>query len=344
MSKILHANALFRGTLPDDAIPHISAHAREVELPVEETEAGLLVRPPLASVSLEVNRAGLQVHVEAADAAALQNIRDYLHHILDHVAPGLTQSAKWEGDIQRNRAPLNFCTATVQDVRRVGPHFLRVTLDCADTLRLSEERGMHFSLLLPPEGRTPIWPHLDANGRTRMPVGDDQLHRAAYTFVDLDPGKGQFTFDVFEHDGGRATRWARTARPGHIVGISGPGSGGFPNGRNILIAGDETALPAIRRILKTSAPDRRGHAILEVGTDDDICDLARPDGIDLTWCVRQRSERLWDHLSQAPLPPGPDRYVWVAAEKSLVRDAKARFRHKLGLDADQGYFAYYWEV
>lgn len=344
MSKILHANAVFRGTLPDDVIPHISAHAREADLPVEETEAGLLVRPPLASVSLEVDRAGLQVRIEAADATALQNIRDYLHHILDHIAPGLTQGAIWEGDIQRNRAPLNFCTATVQGVRRVGPNFLRITLDCADTLRLSEERGMHFSLLLPPEGRAPVWPRLDANGRTVMPDGEDRLHRAAYTFVALDPDRGRFTFDVFEHEGGRATGWARTARPGDIVGISGPGSGGFPRARHLLIAGDETALPAIRRILETSEPDRRGHAILEVGTDADICDLPRPDGIALTWCIRQRQERLWDRLSQAPLPPGPDRYVWVAAEKSLVRDAKARFRHTLGLDADKGYFAYYWEA
>lgn len=344
MSGPVHASATFRGAMPDDLVPHIAAHARDAELEVEETARGLIVRPPLATVSLEVGDAALEARIEAGDATALQNIRDYLHHILEHVAPDLALGAGWQGDILRNRPPLNFCTATVRGIRRVGANFLRVTLDCADTRRLSEERGMHFSLLLPPEGRAPVWPRLDANGRTVMPDGADRLHRAAYTFVALDPERGRFAFDVFEHEGGRTTSWARTARPGDLLGISGPGSGGFPPGGDILIAGDETALPAIRRILQASAPGRRGHAIVEVGTDADICDLPRPDGIALSWCVRARNEALWDCLSMAPVPQGTDRFVWVAAEKALVRKAKHRFRHVLGLDPSEGYFAYYWEA
>lgn len=344
MSETLHASAVFRGVLPEDLITHISAHARDAELLVEETRSGLIVTVPLATVSLEASRATLQVDIDAVDAAALQNIRDYLHYTLDHVAPGLTSGAEWQGDILRNRAPLNFTTASVHGVRRVGPNFLRVELECSDTRRLSAERGMHFSLLLPPDGRMPVWPRLDDNGRTVMPLGADSLHRAAYTFVELDPERERFTFDVFEHEGGRTTTWARTAQRGDVVGISGPGSGGFPPGQNILIAGDETALPAIRRILQASAPDRCGHALLEVGTEADICDLSRPDGVDLSWCVRNRGESLWDRLSEAPLPQGSDRFVWVAAEKTVVRNAKARFRQTLGLGLSEGYFAYYWEA
>ncbi|MFN3210095.1 MAG: siderophore-interacting protein [Roseovarius sp.] len=344
MNASAEATATFRGDLPADIIPHIAAHAREADLPVEETTTGLVVTPPLARVALETCEAMLQVHIKADDAAALQNMRDYLLYILDHVAPGLTANAKWQGDILRNRPPLNFCTATVRATGRVGPNFLRVEMDCADTARLAMDRGMHFSLLLPPAGRNPVWPRLDENGRTVMPEGDDQLHRAAYTFVTLDPARGRFSFDVFEHDGGRATGWARSARPGDIVGITGPGSGGFPPGRDILIAGDETALPAIRRILHCSPSDRRGHAIVEVGHAHDIVDLHRPAGMALTWLVRGRGETLWDHLSVAPLPPGRDRYVWVAAEKALVRKAKTRFRQQLGLGANEGYFAYYWEA
>ncbi|SDO88210.1 NADPH-dependent ferric siderophore reductase, contains FAD-binding and SIP domains [Lutimaribacter pacificus] len=344
MTYTAHATAIFKGALPADLVPHIAAHAREAELQLEESETSLIITVPLATVAMETGCSALRVRIDAVDRGALQNIRDYLLHILDHVAPGLTPAGDWQGDIVRNRPPMNFCTATVRGTRRVGPNFLRVELDCTDTKRLAEERGMHFSLLLPTEGRVPVWPQLDGNGRTVMPQGDDRLHRAAYTFVDLDTDRGRFTFDVFEHDGGRATTWARTARPGDIVGISGPGSGDIPPGQDILIAGDETALPAIRRILETSPADRSGHAFLEVGTDDDTCDLPRPEGIALTWLVRDRQETLWDHLATAHLPPGPDRYVWVAAEKALVRKAKARFREKLGLGANEGYFAYYWEA
>lgn len=344
MTFTAHATARFDGALPDDLLPHIAAHAREADLQPEETETSLIVTVPPATVVMEAEGSGLRVRIDAVDAAALQNIRDYLLYILDHVAPGLAPVGHWQGDILRNRSPLNFCTATMRGIRRVGPNFLRVEMDCADTKRLKDERGMHFSLLLPPEACAPVWPQLDGNGRTVMPKGDDALHRAVYTFVDLDPDGGRFTFDVFEHDGGRAMTWTRTARPGDIVGISGPGSGDIPPGRDILIAGDETALPAIRHILEMPPANRRGHALLEIGTDDDICDLPRPEGITLTWLVRSRKEGLWDHLATAQLPQGTDRYVWIAAEKELVRKAKTRFRKKLGLGINEGYFAYYWEA
>ena len=35
---------------------------------------------------------------------------------------------------------------------------------------------------------------------------------------------------------------------------------------------------------------------------------------------------------------------WIAAEKDLVRKAKARFRDTLGIGPKDGYFAYYWEA
>lgn len=338
------AMATFGGDLPDDLLAHIAAHAREADLHVQETEHALTVTVPLAKVTMEREAGALRVGVDAVDAVSLQNIRDYLLHVLDHVAPGLVQSGAWRGDIARNRAPLNFAAATVRRVWRVAPHFLRVELDCADTRRLDAGRGMHFSLLLPPEGRKPIWPRLDDDGRTVMPAGKDRLHRAVYTFVDLDPRRGRFSFDIFEHEGGRITGWARAAQPGQAVGISGPGGGEFPPGQDLLIAGDETALPAIRRILGHSGADRCGRVIVEVGTPEDICEIARPAGMTLRWCVRSRNETLWDVLATEPPPAAKDGYVWIAAEKRLVKQAKARFRDMFGFGPKNGYFAYYWEA
>jgi len=337
-----HAAARFDGVLPDDLLPHLASHLRDAELEVEAAPAGLTVRTPLARMDLARDAAGLSVGIKAEDAQVLQQVREYLLFLFDHVSPGTAEALRWSGEIARNRAPLNFHLATVVGTRRVGTRFLRVELSCPGTAQLASGRGMHFSLLLPPEGRAPVWPRLDDNGRTVWPAGEAALHRAVYTFVDLDPAAGRFTFDVFEHEGGRATGWAQTARPGQVVGITGPGSGGFPPGRDMLIAGDETALPAIRRILAHSAPDRRGDVFVEVGSPADRCEMPGPEGMALTWLFRDRGETLWDRLKDRAPPEGPDRYVWIAAEQELVRKAKARFKTELGVGAQEGYFAYFW--
>lgn len=344
MTDNVQATATFDGDLADNPLPQIAKQARRAEFLIDETDTSLTMTAPLATVTLRREAQNISVTVAAVDAGSLQNIRDYLLYIFDQVAPELAKTGRWQGDIARNRQPPNFATATVRRVWRVAPRFLRVEMDCADTTRLSVDRGMHFSLLLPPDGRKPVWPRLDKNGRTVMPAGDDQLHRAVYTFVDLDPVHDRFTFDIFEHNGGRTTTWARMAQPGDYVGISGPGSGDFPPGQDLLIAGDETALPAIRRILAMSPATRRGRVVIEVGTPEDIIDLAHPAGMTLTWQLRSRNETLWDVLA-TELPPGSDdRYVWIAAEKDLVRKAKARFRDSLGIGPKEGYFAYYWEA
>ncbi|MEC9105031.1 MAG: siderophore-interacting protein, partial [Pseudomonadota bacterium] len=113
-------------------------------------------------------------------------------------------------------------------------------------------------------------------------------------------------------------------------------------GRDVLMAGDETALPALRRILEHSPADRRGDVLIEVGHPEDIRDLPHPPGILLHWVVRARGETLWDRLSVMDAPEGPDRHVWVAGEQDLVRKARARFRREQGVGASEGYFANYW--
>ena len=337
------AQARVEAAPPDDLFPRLAAQAREADLAVEEeSRSGLVVTLPRARLALAREAAGLRISVEAGDPVTLHTLREYLLYLLDQLAPGLSEAMVWTGAILRDAAPLNFHVATVRSCWRVAPSFLRVELDCPGTRALSEGRGMHFSLLLPPPGRAPVWPRLNGEGRAVWPTGAESLHRAVYTFVTLDPAAGRFTFDLFEHAGGRATDWARSARGGEVVGIMGPGSGDFPQGDEMLLAGDETALPAIRRILEQSPPDRSGEIFLEVGRAADIGEMRRPDAMTLTWVIRERGESLWDHLRDRPAPRSASRFVWIAAEQALARKAKARFRTELGIGAHEGYFAYYW--
>lgn len=341
---ILSARAAARIDVPppETLLGRLAEQLREADLAVEQSAGRLSLRLPHVEVELARDARGLDLSLAADSPATLHQFRDYLLFLLDHAAPESAAAVTWAEPVAHDAPPPTFDAAVLREVRRIAPRFLRVELDCAGAARLAAGRGLHFTLLLPPAGRTPVWPRLDASGRTVWPAGEDALHRAAYTFVSLDPGAGRLVFDVFEHDGGRTTEWARAARPGAAVGVMGPGGGVLPAGDELLVAGDETALPAIRRILEASAPDRRGEILVEVASRADVLDLPHPAGMRLEWLPRDEGGSLWDRLRDAPAPEGPSRHVWVAAEQALVRKARARFRGELGLRADETYLAAYW--
>ncbi|WP_106746474.1 siderophore-interacting protein [Yoonia maritima] len=236
-----------------------------------------------------------------------------------------------------------FRLAELVSIDRPFPSFFRVTMRAPDLQRYTEG-GMHFRLLLPPKGRTPVWPYIDETGRARFPTGDDQLHNPVYTFVSVDVVAQQFTFDVYIHEGGRITEWMRNARLGDTIGINGPGGGTMPVADKIIMAGDETALPAIRRILAASAADVTGAAYIEVGAAEDVQDLKKPAGVDLRWLIRGRDvgsvQALIDNHSNLSADNPP--FVWCGAEKSQVQKARAHFRDTLGIGTDHSYLSGYW--
>lgn len=102
--------------------------------------------------------------------------------------------------------------------------------------------------------------------------------------------------------------WAETAQVGDRVVVLAPRRG-FPFGgiefapgeaTSLLLVGDETALPAIARILEDLPDDARGAAFVEVPVADDEQVLRRPAGVSLTWVAREGRPRGAD-LSTAVL-------------------------------------------
>ncbi|MFP5311564.1 MAG: siderophore-interacting protein [Actinomycetes bacterium] len=118
-----------------------------------------------------------------------------------------------------------------------------------------------------------------------------------YPEIDVD-----FVLHVDEQGhGGPAADWAMNARPGDPVTLIGPNNraahcvtAGTYSGiewrpglaQRILLAGDETAVPAISAILESLPPYMSGHAFLEVPQADDFLDLASPADIEITWLAR----------------------------------------------------------
>ena len=114
--------------------------------------------------------------------------------------------------------------------------------------------------------------------------------------IDLD-----FVLHLDGHgSGGPATGWAATAEPGDRLTIIGPNRhNGTQAGiewqppippanqrTQVLLAGDETALPAIAAILETLSDQYLGDACIEVPSAEDIQDLGAPPGMLVTFLVR----------------------------------------------------------
>lgn len=130
--------------------------------------------------------------------------------------------------------------------------------------------------------------------------------------------------------GGPAAEWAARARPGDGLVLIGPNNRAAhcvtaesyagiewrPGlAQRVLLAGDETAVPAIGAILESLPPYLSGQALLEVPSAADFQDLVSPADVAITWLARGSAHgrlphgaRLQAAVRAAVPPPG-----WVAA-------------------------------
>ncbi|MET4781702.1 SIP domain-containing protein [Glaciihabitans sp. UYNi722] len=60
----------------------------------------------------------------------------------------------------------------------------------------------------------------------------------------------------------------------------------------LLIAGDESSLPAIQTLLATLPSAARGQVFVEVETSDDVATLLAPGRVAICWLVRDRGQSL----------------------------------------------------
>src|ERR1700678_4280804 len=104
-----------------------------------------------------------------------------------------------------------------------------------------------------------------------------------------DPAVREIVVDIAVHgEHGTAGRWAATAQPGQPAYLMGP-SGAYapdPAADWHLLAGDETALPAISVALEALPADAIGHVFIEVAEPEDEVPLTAPEGVQINWILR----------------------------------------------------------
>jgi NADPH-dependent ferric siderophore reductase len=207
-----------------------------------------------------------------------------------------------------------------------------------DLARYDRPDQLHCRLIFQPKDvDVPQWPLLDDSGHVRWPQ-ERKLDTRVYTIRRIDADRGEMTIDFALHESpGPATRWALDAAIGDMVGVLGPAANGPKDSSFYVLAGDETALPGIARILEWM--DRRAEGQVFVEVNDRAAELAltKPPGVELKWLHRQgrgagTTDLLVDALRSVSWPRDlGSAFFWGGCEHAAFREIHRILRHEVGL-------------
>lgn len=308
----------------------------------DERPGELRVVTEIGSITFKCSNDGVEIGVWSESEGNRFMLRETVIALIDQISPTLADGLCWDSAPDEGAFPPNFRVAEIVSIAEVGSLFWRLGVQ-ADDLDAFGCDGLHLRLALPRHGAAPSWPRLNGKGRVRWPE-KQQLHVAVYTIRTFEPQIGTLTIDVFRHEGGATSDWIETARIGDVVGLMGPGGGWLPTASNLTICGDETAIPAIARILESASTLVTGVALLEVevALEYPLPDL--PSGMGLRVLSRACGQTLESEMQAIDIGQRGSRHVWFAAEKKRASAMRRHLREERGVERDESYVTAYWQA
>jgi NADPH-dependent ferric siderophore reductase len=297
-----------------------------------------------------------------------------------------------------HRLPMILDEVEAVRIDRISPSFVRVELGGPALADFGVDGPLYdqrIKLIFPVAGRMPSLAGADETWLTtwrQRPV-EERGHMRTYTVREV-RGTGPDTrlvvdFVLHEADAaaGPGSAWAAAARLGDRLVILAPRRGAAFGGiefvpgaaGRLLIAADETAVPAACSILADLPPDARGAVFLEVPMTADVQRVPSPTGVEVVWLPRDGAPlgsllgpAVLAHLGAAPVieeptevepdlwetpsysssgepveglattPDQRDLYAWIAGESAVVTALRRALVGELGLDRRQVAFMGYW--
>ncbi len=239
--------------------------------------------------------------------------------------------------------------ARVTAVRDLTPHMRRLTIaagEFADYAPAGPDE--YLGLLLPrKESVALVLPANDGTENIRAAVGaiqdEERPDLRWYTLRAHRPEAREIDVDFVVHgDEGPGTRFAGRARVGAAVGIRECTAlyAPLPETHTRVIIGDESAIPAIARILEATETHET-HVFIEISDAAEKQDLAGA----VTWIEREGElpgARLQQAVRAAVLPEVID-YAWVCGERLAVQELRRHLVDR-GVSKDRITFSGYWRL
>lgn len=349
MPRFLTASAEIAVASPQDVMKRLCAHFAEFG---DATVDGRCARidTGFGTAAIEACERCLKVLAAGKDDTSLAYVKLAIAENLLHFAAAEKPRIAWQGDGAAGSPLPYFREMQVVRAVDVTPHMRRLTL-AGDDLGRFASGGLHVRLLIPKfRDVRPAWPVTGEDGRPLWPEGDARPDVRIYTIRHIDIEAGEVDIDFVMHEGSHmpGARFARNAQPGDLVGMTGPGGGSAGDADWYLLAGDETALPAIARILAEMPADRHAIVRIEVGGSLDEQPLPSAAKVDLKWLHRGAAEPgattlLEDAVRAVEWPLAGTRvFAWAGCEHRSFRAIRTYLRQERRLKRDEHLAVAYW--
>ncbi|MFE9094655.1 siderophore-interacting protein [Streptomyces sp. NPDC007264] len=239
-------------------------------------------------------------------------------------------------------------SAQVVRTERLTPHMQRVVLGGDGLAGFAADActDHYVKLLFPAEGVVYPEPFDLQRIREEFPRAAWPVTRT-YTVRAWDPRHRELTLDFVIHgDEGLAGPWALRARPGQTVRFMGPGGAYAPDtGADWhLLAGDESALPAIASALEAMPGDTEAHVFVEVSGPEEEQEI--DSDVEVVWL--HRGDRpvgaaLVEAVRALEFPEGRV-HAFVHGEAGFVKELRQLLRIEHRIPRDDLSISGYWRL
>lgn len=246
------------------------------------------------------------------------------------------------------RHPIVFRRVEVREVVDLSPHMRRIVVAGPELDGFhSAAPDDHIKVCFPnPQGEY-VTPTVGPDGPV-YPADRPPSPMRDYTPRRHDAAAGTLAIDFVLHGHGVAATWAAQARVGDAFVFGGP-RGSFlaaDDFDHYVLAGDESALPAIARWLAEMPAARRVSVLVEIPDEADRQPLATRAEADITWLPRHGAPAQESGLLEqalARVAPSGDAFWWLACESGRVRAMRKALETDRGVPREWIRATGYWK-
>jgi len=149
------------------------------------------------------------------------------------------------------------------------------------------------------------------------------------------------------HGDAPLSRWAEAAAPGAPAAVSGTGRGYDidPAASSFLLAGDESAVPAMATLLAHLPATAAVRVLIERRVEAEPVSLPDHPNVSVTWCELADGDPSGAALVAAVAAEAldPDVRVWAAGEAAAVQKIRKHLFDEVGLARSQTVVRGYWK-